>query len=178
MCKAFPKGNACERIQGGNGEIWEAVGSWCKSDKQKEEQVGESFLDFCSVSGRWIKTRESVRQSQTLQGPESARMDLPLSSTPSLTRHGLWEVWPWLTGSHELDSTAADCRSRMIPAVGGQPDTDSGLPALGPRWIQSWTENQGRTLHLRCAMNPYQVSSMKKKRGEPNWEGTEAWGEL
>lgn len=113
MCKAFPKG-----IQGGNGEIWEAVGSWCKSDKQKEEQVGEGFLDFCSVSGRSIKTQEPVRQSQTLQGPESARMDLPLSSTLSLTRHSLWEVWPWLTCSHELESIAAGFQVEDDPCCG------------------------------------------------------------
>ena len=141
MCKAFPKGNACEWIQGGNAEIWEAVGSWCKSDKEKEEQVGESFLDFRAVSGRSIQTQKSVRQSQTLQSPESARMDLPLSSTLS----------HWLDMAYEkcdLGTDAAmnyraqqlDFRSRMIPAVGGQPDTDSGLPPVGARWIQSWTE--------------------------------------
>lgn len=60
------------------------------SEEERKGRVGESFLDFCVVQGRSNKAQESLRQSQNLKGPVSARMGLPSSYlAQSLTGHGL-----------------------------------------------------------------------------------------
>lgn len=83
--------------------------------------MGESFLDFCAVSGRLIQTQESVRQSQALQSPESARMDLPLSSTFSHRLDMAYEKCDLGTDAAlNYRAQQLDFRARMNPAVGGQ----------------------------------------------------------
>lgn len=76
--------------------------------------------------------------------------------TQSLTRHGLWEVWPWHRCSHELQSTAAGfqikddpccgrsarhrlraatCRSTLDPELNW---TKGGLSRVAYTWVVPW----------------------------------------
>lgn len=114
MCKLFPKGNACEWIQGGNGEIWS---SWIldASLTKKEEQVGEVSWTSCSLRKLvWHKSQwEWPELCRVLSLPGWTCLCLPHSS------HLLaYEVWPWHRCSPELQSTAAGFQSKDEPCCG------------------------------------------------------------
>lgn len=81
---------------------------------------GWKFPDFCAVSGRLIQvqTQESVRQSQACRILSLPGWTCLVFHIQSLTRHGLWEVWPWHRCSPELQSTAAGFQSKDEPCCG------------------------------------------------------------